>query len=85
MNKLDFTLDRKENENDHEDYWFKITGNSQKELEKEVWEMCMSGVFRVVYSKDEGIVGVRRDFPFNWDVILSSNEELKNILIELTQ
>jgi hypothetical protein len=84
MNKLDFELYKKETENSHKDYWFKVKNDSKKEIEKEVWEMCMVGVFEVVYSKDENVIGIKRDFPFNWDVVLSDNEELKNILKELT-
>jgi hypothetical protein len=84
MNKLDFELDRKELVDGHEDYWFKVNGDSLKELEAELWEQSMIQVTSVVYSKDEDVVGVRRDFPWNWDVVLFDNKELKNILKELT-
>ncbi len=63
MNKLDFELDRIETPEEHVDYWFKVKGDSLKELEKEFWEQCMVQVTSVVYSKDEDVVGVRRDFP----------------------
>jgi hypothetical protein len=85
MNKMDFELDRLETADGHEDYWFKVNGDSLKELEKELWEQSMLQVTSVVYSKDEDIVGVRRDFPWNWDVVLSENKELNGVLKELTR
>ena len=45
----------------------------------------MKAVFRVVYSKDEDIVGIERTFPFNYDVIRSEDDELKSILRELSK
>ena len=45
---------------------------------------AMKAVFRVVYSKDEDIVGVERTFPFNYDVIAPEDDELKSILRELS-
>lgn len=85
MNKMDFELDRLEIQDGHEDYWFKVSGDSLKELEKELWEQSMQQVTSVVYSKDEDIVGVRRDFLWNWDVVLSDNKELNAVLKELTK
>lgn len=43
----------------------------------------MVSVPEIVYTKDKDIVGVKRQFPFNYDVIVSDDEELKDILIEL--
>jgi len=85
MDKMDFELDRLETQDGHEDYWFKVNSNSLKELEKELWEQSMVQVTSVVYSKDEDVVGVRRDFPWNWDVVLIENEELNIILKELAR
>ena len=44
----------------------------------------MVSVPEIVYTKDKDIVGVKRQFPFNYDVILSDDKELKNILMELS-
>lgn len=44
----------------------------------------MVGIPEVVYSKDENVIGVKRQFPFNYDVILSDDEELKDILMTLS-
>ena len=44
----------------------------------------MKAVFRVVYSKDEDVVGVERTFLFNSDVIIVDDDELKSILRELS-
>lgn len=40
-------------------------------------------VFEVVYSKDENIVGIKRQYRFNWDVTISPNLQLKSILVNL--
>lgn len=45
----------------------------------------MVGVTEVVYSKDEDAVGIKRQFPFNYDVVLSDDEDLKIMLKELSQ
>lgn len=80
MNKENFTLDRVDRKDEHEDYWFKTDKISDKELSDKYMEMCMIGVTEVVYSKDEDIVGIKRQFPFNYDVVLSDDEDLKRML-----
>ena len=40
----------------------------------------MIAVTECVYSVSDNVVGVKRQFPFNFDVVLSNDEELKNIL-----
>jgi hypothetical protein len=45
----------------------------------------MKAVFRVVYSKDEDVVGVERTFDFSYDVILSEDKKLHDILKELSK
>ena len=84
MNKLDFELLRNDNENGHDDHWFKVKGDSLEELDKDYMETGMVGVSEIVYSKDEDVVGIKRLFHFSWDVILVNNEELKGILKELS-
>ena len=85
MNKKDFTMSRVDKEHGHEDYWFKVTGETQKELENEYMEMSMVGVPEVVYSRDENVAGVKRLFPFNFNVVLSEDEKLKALLKELVE
>lgn len=85
MNKNDFNLIKNEKENGHNDFWYKVSGDSRKELENNFSEMCMVGIDEVVYSKDEDIVGVKRIFPFNYDVILSDDISLKSILCDLSK
>lgn len=68
---------------EYEDYWFKVNGESKKILTDKYMEMCMIEVSKVVYSKKDDIVGVRREFPFNYNVITSNDNELKNILLLL--
>ena len=80
MRKEDFKLGITECKDGHIDYWFKVSGETEKELTDKYMEMCMVGVTEVVYSKDEDIVGVKRMFPFNYDVVLSDDESLKELL-----
>ena len=42
--------------------------------------MCMVEVPEVVYSQSENIVGIKRLFPFNYDVITPDDNELRAIL-----
>lgn len=85
MTKDSFTLIRIDDSDGHEDYWFTADKETLNELENDVHEMCMVGVTEIVYSKDEDIVGIKRQFPFNFDVVLSDNEELKSILKEIVE
>lgn len=85
MDKENFILDRIDRSNGHEDYWYKTDKVADEYLTKKYMEQAMIGVPRVVYSKDEDVVGVERLFPFNYDVIFSDDEQLKTALIELSQ
>lgn len=84
ISKNNFKLSHVDKQNRHEDYWFVTDKTSDEYLTNKYMEMCMVCVPEVVYSKDENVVGVKRLFPFNYDVILSDNKELKNILMELS-
>ena len=85
MKKENFKLDRIERKDGHEDYWFETDSISDKELSEKYMEMCMVGVAEVVYSRDKDIVGIKRLFPFNYDVIISDDDDLKKMLKELAQ
>lgn len=80
MRKEDFKLGITEYKDGHIDYWFNVSGETEKELTDKYMEMCMVGVTEVVYSKDEDVVGIKRLFPFNYDVVLSDDESLKELL-----
>jgi hypothetical protein len=62
------------------DYWFFVEGETAKELTDKYMEQGMIGVTEVVYSKDEDIVGVKRQFPWNFDVIIDNDNLLKELL-----
>lgn len=62
------------------DYWFRVVGETQKELTDKYMDMCMISVTDVVYSAAENICGIKRLFPFNCDVIASTDNELKELL-----
>lgn len=83
INDEDFEFIKLDNTNGHEDYWFKLHGDTKKSLTQETMEQCMVEATEVVYSKDEDVVGIKRLFPFNWDVVVSDDTELKNTLIRL--
>jgi len=83
FNKNDFKLNKKDIDGGHEDYWFAVNGETAEALTDKYMEMCMIGVTEVVYSKDEDVVGVKRLFPFNYDVVMSDNNDLKSMLKEL--
>lgn len=70
-------------DDEFEDYWFSVKGETQAELSKEYMEMCMVAVTYVVYSRKENKIGVRRQFPFNYDVIIPTNHALAELLVSL--
>lgn len=66
INKEDFIFIKK----DSEDYWFKLSGETKNYITDCTYEMCMIETTEIVYSKDENIIGVKRLFPFNYDVLI---------------
>lgn len=70
-------------DDEYEDYWFKVVGDTKDELTKKYMEMCMVSVTEVVYSNKEQALGVKRLFPFNYDVIMPDDTELKDMLESL--
>ena len=81
MKKEDFVFGHMDCE--YEDYWFKVGGDTKDELTKKYMEMCMISVTEVVYSNKEQTLGVKRLFPFNYDVIMPDNSELRDMLVSL--
>lgn len=67
----------------YEDYWFEVNGESKKVLTDKYMEMCMIEVSKVMYSKKDDIIGVRRQFPFNHDTITPNDNDLKDLLLSL--
>ena len=65
------------------DYWFKVVGDSQKELTNRYQEQSMIEVSEVVYSTEEIVLGIKRLFPWNFDVIEVIDPELEAILIQI--
>lgn len=81
MKTEDFIFDHLDEE--FEDYWFRVVGETQKELTAKYMDMCMVSVTDVVYSAAENICGIKRLFPFNYDVITPDDKALKEFLAEL--
>lgn len=81
MNAKDFIFDHYSSE--YEDYWFKVTGDTKKELTDTYMEMCMIEVTEVIYSVKEDIVRIKQLFPFNCQIIRATDETLKSLLIDL--
>ena len=65
------------------DYWFKVVGDSQKKLTNRYQEQSMIEVSEVVYSPGERVLGIKRLFPWNFDVVEVINPELETILIQI--
>jgi hypothetical protein len=80
MKKEDLKFKEVNEDNGYIDYWFFVEGETAKELTDKYMEQGMIGVTEVVYSKDEDIVGVKRQFPWNFDVIIDNNSLLKELL-----
>lgn len=85
LTKENFKFDHVENTSEYTDYWFKTDKTSENELMSEYMEQGMVGITEVVYCKDNGEIGIKRIFPFNFDVITPDDHELKNILKELVE
>lgn len=81
MNKEDFIFDHMDEE--YSDYWFKVIGDTKKELTDKYNEHGCEEVAEVVYSIEEDIVGIKQLFLFNYQVVESTNKELKRLLIDL--
>ena len=84
LKKENFKLWKKETDKGQEDYWYETDKEANEYLTNKYMEQGMKAVFRVVYSKDEDVVGVERTFLFNSDVIIVDDDELKSILRELS-
>lgn len=85
MKENDFVLDRIDSGECYCDYWFNVVGETKKELTHKYMEQSMIEVSSVVYSPTDGQWGIKRLFPFNFDVITPNDEELKDMLKRITQ
>lgn len=85
MNKDNFKLLRIEENDGYQDYWYKPDTITSEFLTDKYMEQSMVEVTEVVFSKTEDIIGIKRLFPFNFDVISPNDEELHSILKELSQ
>ena len=85
MDKTNFIFTRLVSPNKFKDYWFETDKISNEELSKKYMEQSMIGITEVVYCKYNGIMGVKRVFPFNFDVVVVDDPELRNILEELIE
>lgn len=68
MKETDFIFDRIEG-GKYCDYWFKVTGDTKEELTDRYMEQSMVEVTEAVFSIQDGQWGIKRLFPFNYDVI----------------
>lgn len=85
MDKTNFKFIRLDSPDNFKDYWFKTDKVSDKELSQKYMEQSMVGVTEVVYCKYNGEIGIKRIFPFNFDVIVVNDPELRSILEELIE
>ena len=85
MDKTNFIFTRLVSPNKFKDYWFETDKISNEKLSKKYMEQSMIGITEVVYCKYNGIMGVKRVFPFNFDVVVVDDPELRSILEELIE
>lgn len=69
----------------HKDCWFKISGETEKELTRKYMEQSMVSVTEAVYSLEDYRYGLKRLFPFNFDIIEPDDKELAIILKEAAE
>ena len=82
-NIADFSLDKYDSA--YGDYWYKVTGETAETLKKEYPADGMKKVTGVVYIANDDNVGVQRQYIREHDTMIVENEELKNILRELSK
>lgn len=85
MDKTNFKFIRLNSPNKFKDYWFKTDKISDKELSQKYMEQSMIGITEVVYCKDNGKMGIKRVFPFNFDMVVVNDPELRSILEKLVE
>lgn len=85
MDKTNFKFIRLDSSDKFKDYWFKTDKVSDKELSQKYMEQSMIGITKVVYCKDNREIGIKRIFPFNFDVVVVNDPELRSILEELIE
>lgn len=80
MKENDFVFDRIEG-GKYCDYWFRVIGATKDELTDRYMEQSIVEVTEVVFSIQDGQFGVKRLFPFNYDVIANPDDkELRTML-----
>lgn len=85
MDKTNFKFIRLDSPDKFKDYWFKTDKISNEELSKKYMTQSMIGITEVVYCKYNRIMGIKRVFPFNFDVVIVNDPELRSILEELIE
>lgn len=85
MDKTNFKFIRIDSPDKFKDYWFETDKISNEELSKKYMMQSMIGITEVVYCKSNGVIGIKRVFPFNFDVIIVHDPELRGILEELIE
>ena len=73
MKENDFVFDRVEG-GKYCDYWFRVIGKTKEELTDQYMEQSMVEVTEAVFSMQDGQWGIKRLFPFNYDVITPSDD-----------
>lgn len=81
LHESDFKFTKLDEE--YQDYWFSVSGDSAEYLRQKYMEQSMITVSDVVYSKVDDAVGVKRQFPFNFDVITPDDAELKEFVSKI--
>ena len=85
MDKTNFKFVKLDSPDKFKDYWFETDKISNEELSKKYMAQSMIGITEVVYCKYNGIMGIKRIFPFNFDIVIVDDPELRSILKELIE
>ena len=83
MSETDFIFDRVEEKDGYCDYWFRVTGETKDELTRKYMEQSMVEVSGVVFGMTDGQWGVKRIFPFNYDIITPDDKDLENLVRDI--
>lgn len=84
MKASDFIFDRVDG-GKYCDYWFRVMGQTKEELTERYMEQSLVEVSEVVFSLQDGQFGIKRLFPFNYDVVSNPDDkELQSMLEQVT-
>lgn len=83
MKNADFKLSRYDEAT--KDFWFEVSGESQKELTNKYFEQGMVEVSHVVYSLGDNSWAIQREFIFNTNMMTPKDKDIEDFLKNLAE